>query len=78
MKLGEAPKRMHDPKSYLASLFVQEHGRFQYAHRDEPDDLIYKETIGFLEALHNIAYPNVKSHVFKYQKDLKDYVLHYR
>ena len=32
MSLGEAPNRMHDPKSYLASLFVQDHVRVQYAH----------------------------------------------
>ena len=32
MNLGEAHKRMHDPKSYLANLFVQQHARFQYAH----------------------------------------------
>ena len=32
MNLGEAPKRMHDPKSFLASHFVQEHARIQYVH----------------------------------------------
>ena len=73
MDLGEAPKMMHDPKSYLASDFVQEHAKIQYAHKNELDDSIYKTTI-----LSRIVDPNVKAHIFKYQKDLNIYVLHFR
>ena len=68
---------MHDPKSYLASHFVQEHARIQYAHQDELNDSIYKETIDFQEVLSRIADPNVKAHIFQYQKDLKISVLHF-
>ena len=32
----------------------------------------------FQEALSNIIDPDVKAHVFKYQKDLKDSILHFR
>ena len=76
INLREAPKRMHDPKSYMSNLFVQEHAKFQYAHQDEPDDSIYRAANDFQEALSNIFNPNVKAHVLKYQKDLKDSVLH--
>ena len=78
MNLGESPRRIHDPKAYLANLFVQEHDKFQYDHEDDPNDSIYKEAMDFQEALRNIVDPYVKFHVFKYQKDLKDSVLHFR
>ena len=78
MNRGEAPKRMHDPKSYLASHFVQEHARIQYAHQDELNDSIYKQTIDFQEVLSRIADPNAKAHIFQYQKDLKIFMLHFR
>ena len=71
MNQGEAPKRMHDPKSYLASNFVQEHARIQYAHQDELDDSIYRAAIDFQEVLSRIADPNSKAHIFQNQKDLK-------
>ena len=51
---------------------------FQYAHEDEPDDSIYRETMDFQEELSNITDPYVKYHAFKYQKDLKDSTLHFR
>ena len=68
---------MHDPKSYLASHFVQEHARIQYAHQDELDDSIYRAAIDFQEVLSRIDEPNVKAHIFQYQKDLKISVLHF-
>ena len=68
---------MHDPKSYLASLFVQEQAKFQYSHEKQPNDSIYRVAIEFQEALKKITDPDVKSHVFKYQKDLKDSTLHF-
>ena len=77
MNLGEEPKRMHDPKSYLASRFVREHARIQYVHQDGPDDSIYRAAIDFQEVLSRIADPNVKAHIFQYQKDLKICVLHF-
>ena len=78
MNVGEAPKRMHDPKSSLASHFVQEHARIQYAHQDELDDSIYREAIDFQEVLSSIVDPNFKARVFQYQKDLNIYVLHFK
>ena len=69
---------MHDPKSYLASNFVQEHARIQYAHQDELDDSIYRAVIYFQEVFSKITDPNVKAHFFKYQKDLKSSMLHFR
>ena len=77
MNLGEAPKRMHDPKSYLDSHFVQEHARIQYAHQDEPDDSIYREAIDFQDILSRIYDLNVKDLIFKYENDLNIYVLHF-
>ena len=41
MNLGEAPKRMHDPKSFLANYFVKEHMNTTYVHRENPNDSIY-------------------------------------
>ena len=69
---------MHDPKSYLANHFVQEHSKIQYTHENEPHDSIYREAIDSLEVLSRITGPNVKVHIFKYQKDLNISVLHFR
>ena len=69
---------MHDPKAYLASLFFQEHDKFQSDHEDDPDDSIYRAAIDFQEALSKITDPDVKAHVFNYQKDLKDSTIHFR
>ena len=66
MNLGEVPKRMHDPKSYLASHLVQVHSKIQYTHQNEPDDSVYRETIDFQKVLSRITDPNVKAHIFKY------------
>ena len=62
----------------MASHFVQEHARIQYAHQDELDDSIYREAIDFQEVLISITDPKLKAHIFKYQKDLNIYVLHFR
>ena len=48
MNLGEAPKRMHDPKSYLTRLFAQEMAKFNYAHEDLPNDSMYRVAVNFL------------------------------
>ena len=71
MNLGEASKRMHDPKSYMSNLFAQEWVKFQYTHEDLPDDSMYREAIDFHEALENITDLEEKEHVAKYQKDTK-------
>ena len=68
---------MHDRK-YLSSLFFQECAKLHYAHEDELDDSIYKVDMVFREALINIVDPYVKYHFFKYQKDLKDSILHFK
>ena len=69
---------MHDPMSFMANLFAHEHARFQYAHENYPDDSMLRAAIYFWEAMNKITYPNVKSHVYKYQKDLKIRILHER
>ena len=76
MNLGEAFKRMHDPISFLENLFAHEHARFQYAHENDPDDSMLRETIYFWEAMNKMTNTNVKSHVYMYQKDLKIRILH--
>ena len=78
MNLGEAPKRMHDPKAYLASLFSQERAKFHYTLEDLPDDSIDRGAIDFREELENITDPEVRAHVDKYQKYIKQTTLHFR
>ena len=68
MKLGEAVKRMHDPKDFLASLLAQEKAKFSYIHEDLIDDSMYIGFVDFREALKKITDPEVKSHVFQPQK----------
>ena len=66
MNLWESPKRMHDPKAYLASLFAQEWAKFHYTHEELPDDSMYREAIDFHEALENITEPKVRAHVAEF------------
>ena len=68
MKLGEASKRMHDPKAFLVTLFAQEKTKLNYTHEDFPNDSMYMGFVDFREALEKITYPEVKSHVFQHQK----------
>ena len=63
MNLGEAPKRMHNPKAYLASLFSHEWDKFQYTHEDLPDDSIYRGVVDIQEALGKIIELDVKDHI---------------
>ena len=51
MKLGEAVKRMHDPKAFLTSLFAQEKDKFNYIHEKLPDRSMYRAFVDFREAL---------------------------
>ena len=67
---------MHDPKAYLESVFAQERVKFHYTHEDLPDDSIYRVAIDFHEELENITDLEVRAHVAKYQKDLKQTTLH--
>ena len=69
---------MHDPKDYLASFFSQEQTKFHYTHEELPDESIYTEANDFLEALENIIDPEVRAHVDKYQKDIKQTTLHFK
>ena len=78
MSPGEAPRRMHDRKAHLTNLFVQKHVKFHYSHEDERDDSIYRKDMDFQEALSKIVDPDVKAHVFKYQKDLKGSTLRFK
>ena len=39
---------------------------------------MYRGVVDFREALENITNPEVKSHVFKYQKEIKESTLHFR
>ena len=47
MNLGEPPKRMHDPKSYLANLFAHERAKSHYVYEDGPEDSILREVVDF-------------------------------
>ena len=76
MKLGEASKRMHDPKAFLVSLFAQEKAKFNYTHEYFPNDSMYMGFVDFRQTLHKITDPEVKSHVFKYQKEIKETTLY--
>ena len=78
MNLGEVVKRMHDPQDFLAILFAQEKAKFNYTHEYFLDDSMYREFVDFREALEKITVPEAKSHVFKYQKEMKDFTLHFR
>ena len=78
MNLGEAPRRMHDPKSWLANHFEHEHTKFPYTHQDLPDDSIYRGAVDFSEVVGSITNPLEKSHIFQYQKDLNTSTLHFR
>ena len=78
MKLGEYGKRIHDPKALLASLFAQEKAKFNYTHEDLSDDSMCKEFVDFWEAVEKITDTKVNSHVFKYQKEIKESTLHFR
>jgi len=75
MKLGEAYKRMRDPNAFLVSLFYQEKAKLNYTHEDFPNDSMYRGFVDFRQALDKITYPEVKSHVFKYQKEIKETTL---
>ena len=78
MHLGESPKRMHDPKSYLVNLFAHECFRSHYVHENEQDDSIFTVVIDFRQEMSKIEDPKVKSHLYKYQKKTKDHTFHYR
>ena len=75
MKLGEAYKRMRDPNAFLVSLFYQEKAKLNYTHEDFPNDSMYRGFVDFRQALDKITDPEVKSHVFKYQKEIKETTL---
>ena len=78
MNLGEAPKRIHDPKYYLANLFAHERAKSHYVHEDDPDDSMLRAAVDFREAMSKIQDSQVKSRLYKYLKEIKDRTLHYK
>ena len=78
MHLGEAPKRMHELKSYLENLFAHQCARSHYVHENYPDDSMFREAVDFWQEMNNIKDPKVKSQLYKYQKETKDRTFHYR
>ena len=64
MNLLEAPRRMHDPKSWLANHFEDKHTKFPYAHQDLPDESIYRGVVYFSEVVGRIMNPLEKAHIF--------------
>ena len=62
---------MHDLVAYLANLFAHEHVKFQYVHQNEPDDSMFRAAITFQEAIDKIIDPELKSHLYLFQKNLK-------
>ena len=69
---------MHDPMSYLANLFTHEHIGFRYTHENDPNDSMFRVVMDFQEPMNKITNPDTKSHLYKYQKDLKIRILHER
>ena len=69
---------MHDPKSFLANHFTQEHMKTAYTHQKDPDDSIYQGSNDFLEVIRRINFPSEKKFIFQYQQELKTKVLHYK
>ena len=47
-------------------------------HEYFPNDSMYMGFVDFQEALENITYPNVKSHVFQHEKEIKETTLYIR
>ena len=78
LKLGEAPRRMHDTKSFLASHFTQEHMKTSYAHQMDHDDSIYQGANAFSKVVRRISSHYEKNFIFQYQDDVKNKVIHYR
>ena len=69
---------MHDPMDYLNNLFAHENVRFHYVHENDPNDSIFQVATDFQEPMNKINNPNTKSHLYKYQKDLKVRILRER
>ena len=69
---------MHELKSYLENLFAHERARSHYVHENDHDDFMFREAVDFRQAVSKIEDPKVKSHIYKYQKDIKVHTLHYR
>ena len=69
---------MHDPVAYLTNLFAHEHVKFQYVHENDPDDSMFQGVTNFQEAMGKITDPYTKSHLYKYQKDIKERTLQER
>ena len=78
MKLGEASKRMHDPKAFLVTLFAQEKAKLNYTHEDFRNDSMYMGFVDFREAMKKISDRKFKSHVFQHQKEIKETTLYIR
>ena len=57
MNLGEAPKRMHDPKSYLSNLFAHERAKSHYVHEHDPDNSMLRVAVDFREKMGKIKDP---------------------
>ena len=66
---------MHDPMAYLANIFAHEHIKFHYVHENDPNDSMFRATTYFQEAMNKIIDTDTKSHIYKYQKDIKIRIL---
>ena len=75
LNIGEAPKRMHDPKSFLVNHFTQEHMKSSYVHQTTPDDSIYHGVDSFFEVLNMNSSEDEKRFIFQYQQEVKAKVL---
>ena len=78
MNLGEASKRTNDPMDYLANLFAHEHVKFHYVHESNPNDSMFRGATNFQEEMDKITDPEMKLHLYKYQKDLKTRIVRER
>ena len=78
LNLGDAPRRMHDPKSILDYHFTHKHMKSTYVHQTTPDDSIYQGDNSFFEVVNITSSLEEKNFIFQYQQELKTKVLQYR
>ena len=78
LNLGKTSRRMHDPKSFLANHFTQEHTRSSYVHQTNPNDSFYQGVIIFSEVLNKTYSQDEKIFIYQYQQDLNSKLLKYR
>ena len=68
LKLGEAPKIMHYPKSLLDNHFIQEHMKTAYTHLKDPGDSTYQGANEFSSVVRKVTLHDEKNLFFHYHQ----------